>query len=206
MLSVDPDGRRAEPPPPRVVSLRDGTEVTIRALLATDREALAEGYAQLSEESKRRRFFSPPKRLSQSLLDYLTDLDYDTRLAIGAHLRGDPEERGLGVARWVRLRDDPTKADAAVTVVDEWQGRGLGTALLLALIECATERGITAFVADVLWENDAVLDALRRLGARVSASEPGLARVEFDLPSSEDERRGSAVPRMLVEAATAAGS
>lgn len=203
----DPDqaaeGPPVEPPPPRTGVLRDGTPLTIRPLLPSDREELALGYLELSEESKRRRFFSPPKRLSESLLDYLTQLDYDQRFAWVAHLRDDPEQRGLGVARWVRSRDDPTKADAAVTVADEWQGRGLGTQLLMALIDAATKRGITTFVADILWENDVLLDSLRQLGARVAPSEPGMARVEFDLPRSDTELAGSAVHRMLIEAAAA---
>ncbi len=184
--------------------LRDGTPLVIRPLRPTDREALALGYAELSDESRRRRFFSAPKRLSASLLDYLTDLDFDQRFAWVAHLRDDPDQRGLGVARWVRLREDPTRAEAAVTVADDWQGRGLGTQLLLALIDAASERGITTFVADVLWENKTLLEPLRQLGARVAASEPGMARVEFDLPRSETELAASAVHRMLVEAAVAA--
>lgn len=154
----------------------------IRPLLPSDREELARGYRELSEESRRRRFFSPPPRLSEALLDYLTDLDFDRRFALAADLDDEPERPGVGVARWVRKRDDPTRAEAAVTVADSWQGRGIGTALLLALVEAAVERGITTFVADVLWENRALLETLRELGARVGPAEPGVARVEFDLP------------------------
>lgn len=172
--------------------------------MPSDRDELAQGYDQLSEGSRRRRFFSPPTRLSAALLDYLTDLDFDQRFALVAQIADDAEMRGLGVARWVRDRTDPSKAEAAVTVADAWQGRGIGTQLLLALVEAAVERGITAFVADVLWENTALLDTLRALGAHVRPSEPGVARVEFDLPEAGVELTGTAIHRMLVASAEAA--
>lgn len=181
----------------RSVKLKDGTPVILRLLLPTDRDELARSYDQLSQESRRLRFFSPPARLSQSHLDYLTELDYNQRFALVAYAQDDQRMAGLGVARWVRDRDDPTRAEAAVTVVDDWQGRGLGTQLVLALIDEARSKGITTFVADVLWENDAVLEPLRRLGARVQAEGPGVARVELDLPATDDEFTNSAIRHVL---------
>jgi protein lysine acetyltransferase len=193
-------------PPTVEVTTRDGTPLVIRPLVPSDREELARGYLELSDESRRRRFFSPPARLSDALLDYLTELDFDRRFALVAHLRDDPDQRGLGVARWVRSRDDPTRAEAAVTVADRWQGRGIGTELLLALVEAATGRGITTFVADVLWDNRILLDTLRQLGARVDPAEPGVARVEFDLPEPGTALDGTALHRMLVASAEAASA
>ena len=200
------EARLARLPPPRQVSARDGTPLVIRPLLATDREQLARGYDALSEESRRRRFFSPPARLSGALLDYLTELDFDRHVALVAELPDQPDEPGLGVARWIRDRDDPTRAEAAVTVADRWQGRGIGTQLLIALVEAAAERGITTFVATVLWENTALLDTLGQLGARVWAAEPGVATVEFDLPASSDELAGTALHWLMVASATATSS
>lgn len=189
----------AEPEVPRSIVLRDETEVTLRCLDPSDRNRLAEAYEVLSEESRRRRFFSPPRHLSSRFLDYLTDLDNDERFAWVAFEPHNPDV-GLGIARWVRDHDDPTRAEPAVAVVDSWHGRGLGTALLLALIDVARAKGITTFVAEVLWENDVILDPLKALGARVSPAEPGVALVEFDLPGQLD---GSALYRLLTEAAAA---
>lgn len=185
---------------PKTVTLRDGSEVVLRCLVPADREPLAAAYEVLSEESRRRRFFSPPKHLSPGLLDYLTNLDDDERFAVVAFQPTSPET-GLGLARWVRNHDDPSRAEPAVAVIDSWQHRGLGTALLAALVDAASSKGITTFVADVLWENDAILDPLRSLGARVSAAEPGVASIEFDLP----ERDGStALHHLLARAAAEA--
>ena len=191
------DAGPGDRPAPREVTIRDGTSLVIRPLLSGDRDELARAYEALSEESRRRRFFSPPSRLSESLLDFLTDLDFDRRFALVAQLRDHPEQPGLGVARWVRDRHDPTRAEAAVTVVDRWQGRGVGTQLLLALVDAAGERGITTFTADVLWDNRTLLDTLRQVGARIEPAEPGIARVEFDLPARGAELAGTALHRLL---------
>ncbi|GIW41628.1 MAG: hypothetical protein KatS3mg076_2205 [Candidatus Binatia bacterium] len=145
--------------------LADGTPVRFRLLVPEDREALRAGFERLSPESRYRRFFSPMPRLSEKFLDYLTRTDNENHLAVVAERldeNGNPCE-GLGVARFVRSRDDPTVAEAAVAVVDEFQGRGVGTLLLWLLTCAALERGITKFRGYVLADNEgtrAFLDAL----------------------------------------------
>ena len=177
----------------RVVQLDDGTRILIRPLVAGDRSELAHEYDRLSAFSRRRRFFSPPKRLSASMLEYLTNLDGSDRFALIAYSLDSPTPRGIGVARWVRDSTNPTVADAAVTVADHWQRRGVGTELLKAMIDEAAARGIEVFAADVLWENEPILAPARALGARIRPSEPGVARIEFDLPPSSRDVPGTAV-------------
>ena len=99
--------------------------------------------------------------LSPSQLDYLTDVDHHDHEALVAF---DPASGdGVGVARFVRL-EDGTSAEAAVTVIDEWQGRGLGVALCNLLAERAREEGITSFNALLLATNDQMHDVLASLG------------------------------------------
>jgi len=69
----------------------------------------------------------------------------------------------VGIARFIRLKDDPAVAEAAVTVVDHMQRRGLGKLLVSALAQAARERGITRFRAEVLRTNEAMLALLREL-------------------------------------------
>ncbi len=187
--------------------LTDGTEITIRPLAPSDRTALAEGYAALSPDSRRRRFFSPPNRMSEAHLDRLMDVDGDRSFALGAECTtgedGTTPGPGIGVARWIRDRSNRHRAEAAITVADAWQGKGVGTALLTALIDHARAAGIDTFTADVLWENTTVLEPLRFLGARIAATEPGVATVELDLPDAADELAGSVVQRFLAVAARA---
>jgi GNAT superfamily N-acetyltransferase len=179
-----------------VDTLRDGTSVLVRPLLYSDRTELSERYEQLSPESRRLRFFGAPDHLSPAQLEYLTNVDHVDHAALGAWLltEGTP---GAGVARYIRLRDEPTVAEAAVTVVDELHGRGLGTILLRRLADWAAERGIRSFVTYALWDNVPVLEGLRQAGARISPAEPGVARLEVDLPGPDDEPTDTALHRAL---------
>jgi GNAT superfamily N-acetyltransferase len=186
-----------------ILVLRDGTRIKIRPLEPSDREALARGFARLSPASRRLRFFTTIEALSASQLDYLTNVDHENHDAVAAVLvdeRGE-EGEGVGVGRWIRLSDEPTKAEIAVTVLDEYQGRGVGTLLLGKLAERAMERGVETLFARVLWTNVGWLDSLRSVGARIEPDEPGVARIEFDLALPEPPPT-SVVRRVLREVAT----
>src|SRR5579871_764791 len=135
-----------------VHTLTDGTRVRLRMLRPEDRERLRAGFERLSPQSRYRRFLSPTPRLTERMLTYLTHAYGRDHVAIGAE-RVEPDGRGgegLGVARFIRLADAPDTAEAAVAVVDDVQGRGLGRLLLATLVEAACERGIRKFRAHVL--------------------------------------------------------
>jgi GNAT superfamily N-acetyltransferase len=114
------------------------------------------------------------------MLGFLTEVDHrdhEALLALDA-VRGEL----VGVARFVRLESDPTSAEVAVTVVDDWQGQGLGTALLDALAERAREEGVTRFTGVALAQNRDVLGLLGKLGAvRVVGRGPGTVELAVDL-------------------------
>jgi len=164
------------------VVLRDGSVVLIRQVQSGDAPLLAEGFARLSLESRQLRFLTGKKTLSPAELRYLTELDHHDHEALGA-LR--PEDgRGLGIARYIRNAEDPEGAEVAVTVVDEWQGRGLGTELLNRLADRARQEGVRHFTALVDVHNEAVLGLLRDSHAdvRVTEREPGTVEYEIPLP------------------------
>lgn len=163
----------------------------VRPLVAGDRAELVARYGQLSSQSRRLRFVSAPTHLSERLLDHLLDVDYVDRHALVATLVDEPGTPSVGIARYFRSKADPTMADAAVTVVDEHQGRGIGTLLLTSLVAAAMTNGIEVFTADILWDNHELLDALRAVGARVVPGEPGLAAVRVDLPAEPGRLRDS---------------
>jgi nucleotide-binding universal stress UspA family protein/RimJ/RimL family protein N-acetyltransferase len=149
-----------EPSPQTAVELADGSPVHIRPIRPEDREALAAGFERLSAESRYRRFFAPVARLRERELDYLTIVDHHDHEALVAFDRATGE--GIGVARFVRT--EPTVAEPAIVVADDWQGRGLANHLLDALVDRAREEGIDQFVAPVLADNAAAIRILERLG------------------------------------------
>jgi GNAT superfamily N-acetyltransferase len=164
-------------------TLRDGTRVLIRPIRPDDKDRLVAGLERLSPESRYRRFLRPVKELTDRELRYLTEIDYTNHYAIGALALDEPEGPGLGIARYVRDPVDPDVAEAAVAVVDDFQGKGLGSLLLSHLIEAARRNRISVFRAWVLAENRTVIDGLRALGAELDL-QGGLLRIDFDLPEA----------------------
>jgi GNAT superfamily N-acetyltransferase len=144
------------------VRLRDGSQVLIRPVRPDDKPLFVTGFEQLSDASRYLRFMGHKPALSVRDLEFFTELDHEDHEAIGAL---DPfTGEGLGVARYMRLADQPRCAEAAVAVIDDWQRRGLGTALLERLVESAREHGIERFRASLFTENRAMLALFRRIG------------------------------------------
>jgi RimJ/RimL family protein N-acetyltransferase len=89
------------------------------------------------------------------------NVDYHARLALVAEHVTAEGMHVRGVARW-EPDDEPGTVEIALVVEDAWQGRGLGRALLEALLDAARGRGIHRFTADVLVENERMLRLLRK--------------------------------------------
>jgi RimJ/RimL family protein N-acetyltransferase len=177
----------------QIVTLRDGTRALIRPIRAEDKEALAQGLARLSPESRYRRFLRPVTSLNERELKYLTEIDYTNHYAWVAVAVDDPGEPGLGVARYIRDPLDPEVAEAAVAVVDDYQGMGIGTMLLRVLVAAAQENGIHTFRGWVLGDNTSILRPLERIGAR-RKPDHGVLRIEVDLAEVFD---GSSIQEAL---------
>lgn len=161
-----------------LVDLPDGSEVRLRPVTPDDKALLAAAWEAFGERSRYRRFMMPKHHLSVHDLEYLTDVDHVDHEAIGAV---DPRTgAGLGVARYVRDPERPDAAEAAVAVIDEWQGRGLGGLLLRRLTDRAIANGIATFTASLLTENRSMLHLFERLG-RVHVHDVGGGTMEIDV-------------------------
>ena len=162
--------------------LADGTHVRVRMIRPEDREGLRTEFRRLSPESRYRRFFAHMSDLSDEMLRYLTEVDGVDHVAIIATVESPDlkTERGVGVARFVRTARERHVAEAAVTVVDDMQRKGVGRLLGLKLVEAALERGVTRFRGEVLTSNVDVLDALGAAGA--SLTDTGVGTVAFEVP------------------------
>jgi RimJ/RimL family protein N-acetyltransferase len=172
---------------PQVVRLRSGDVVRVRPVRPGDVSALARAYAKLSEDSRYRRFFTAMPELSERILHAAAEVDHENHEALVALPLLSREI--VGECRFVRLADRPDTADLAVTVADDWQGRGLGFALLARLSARALEAGIVYFTAEILAENRTMLAMLPKLG-NVETEASGTvvdALIEIAEPSQESQ-------------------
>jgi RimJ/RimL family protein N-acetyltransferase len=135
--------------------------VHVRPIGSRDRDAFSAWFGRLSDESRRRRFHGPKPRLSSRELTYLTEVDHVNHTALVAV---DASGQLIGEARYATARPGEPTADFAVTVADEWQGRGVGSRLAARLVEHARANGLTRLTAITLWENGAAIALLHRLG------------------------------------------
>ncbi len=163
------------------VRLRDGSRVRLRpGRGAEDRKLLLRGFERLSPESRYRRFLMPTRELSPDMVRYLTEVDHHDHEAIIA--TDEAHREGLGVARYVRDPNRPDTAEVAVTVIDDWQGRGLGTLLLETLSARARQEGIQSFTALMLATNVPMMDVLRHLDGDVRITHRDIGTVEVEMP------------------------
>jgi GNAT superfamily N-acetyltransferase len=160
----------------------DHSAVVLRPLERSDTGAVLEIFAGLGPRSRQLRFLAAKPRLTSADLRQLTAVDHHDHVAILAV--STAEDRPIGVARFVRESGDPESADVAVAVVDDWQGRGVATALLESLVERAREEGVARFVALVLSENTGALEMFSHLApdAHRRQSASGNIELVFDLP------------------------
>jgi RimJ/RimL family protein N-acetyltransferase len=171
----------------RPVVLRDGSTVLIRPVRSADAPLVADGFARLSARSRQLRFLTPKKELSPAELRHFTDVDHHHHEALGALDHADG--RGVGIARYVRDPDDPQAAEIAVTIIDDWQGRGLGTELVTQLSDRARSAGIRRFTALVAADNPAMAGLLRAVRADLVRREPGALRYEITLGPADSTAR-----------------
>jgi GNAT superfamily N-acetyltransferase len=159
--------------------LRDGTLVVISRLTPADAPLLADGFARLSEESRRLRFLTPKPSLSNAELRYLTEVDGHRHEALGAI---DPTTgRGVAVGRFIRDERDPSRAEVALTVADEWQHLGLGKLLLSRLVDRAREEGVERFTALVAEDNENMQKLIARLDAPARVTHVGDKVAEYEI-------------------------
>jgi GNAT superfamily N-acetyltransferase len=179
----------ARPAPGQVLPgeffLRDGTPAMIWPLLPTDAEMLREGFRRLSPDSRQRRFLATLSELDDPMIRLLVDsVDGIHHIALLLIvLPPEGEEGPTGVAHLVQDPADPASADIAVTVIDDWQGRGVGTALVSALMQ-RRPAAVTRLRTLVAADNRASLALLAGAG-RVSPGLPehGVLDVTVELPA-----------------------
>jgi acetyl coenzyme A synthetase (ADP forming)-like protein len=167
--------------------LRDGGSIHIRAIRPDDKQRLLAHFGRLSAQSVYFRFFRAKKRLTDNELVQFTELDFARSAALVATLGQGDEEKIIGVGRYAVVDADGRRAEVAFAVADDFQGRGVGTLLLEHLAPIARANGITEFEADVLGENNRMLEVFAQSGFRVKRSiEDGIFHLTFPTEQTEE--------------------
>ena len=164
------------------VALRDGSRVRVRQSHRSDKQLLRRGFERLGPESRYKRFLAPVPQLSEAMVGYLSEVDHHDHEAIIA-LEEETGE-GIGVVRYFRSSERRDAAEFAVTVIDDWQRRGVGTLLLEVMSARAREEGITTFTALMLASNHEMMDVLKSLGpVRIVDRDAGTVEIEMPIPA-----------------------
>ena len=155
-------------------TLKDGTEVTIRAIRADDGPRILDAFKVLDRESIYRRFFSPKKELSDAELTQLTEVDFSQVSALVVTTQRDGVEILLGGGRYaVEAGDRPQSAELAFLTGGAYRRQGIASLLLRHLTLLARETGLSRFEADVLGENQSMLNVFRRSGLPMTQRREG---------------------------------
>lgn len=178
----------------RNLTLRDGTRVVIRPIRPEDRQIEQEFVQNLSDEARYFRFLNAIRELSERMLTQFTRIDYFNEMALIAVIQEGGREIEIGVARYI-VDPDGRSCEFAIVIADAWQGRGIGSRLMMHLMEAAQNRGLETMEGLVLASNHKMLSLMAALGFRIEAAagEPTLRRVVRQLCAQP----AAVVPRVL---------
>jgi len=163
-----------------VERLRDGRTIEIRALRPDDRDDMLAAVERTSVQSRRRRFFVPKRGFSDKEITFFMNIDFANHVALVAHIDEDGHPVIAGGGRYIVTQ--PGKAELAFVVIDAYQGKGIGTALMRHLLVIARNSGLKELTAEVLPENAAMLKVFSGFGFRSGAgSDPQVRHLSLQL-------------------------
>ncbi|MGB3449218.1 MAG: bifunctional acetate--CoA ligase family protein/GNAT family N-acetyltransferase [Giesbergeria sp.] len=157
--------------------LRGGGEYTVRPIRPDDAQMLQTLVQNLSPESRYFRFISSMAQLPPMMLARFTLIDYDREMALVAifkerKARPDGEivetERIVGVSRYI-TNPDHSSCEFALVVADDFSGKGLGSRLMLSIMDVARDKGLAEIEGLVLANNPEMLKLMRNLGFSIKA-------------------------------------
>lgn len=147
-------------------SLNDGTAMTFRPIKPTDEHALRDMCYSLSEKSIAFRFFQPVKAFPHKFIQDFTNIDYSRDMAIAALIKDTGGESIIGVSHYF-LNTSTNRAEVSFLVRDDWQAKGIGTDLMEIISDIAIKRGVAGFDANVLVNNQNMLQIFYNSGYKV---------------------------------------
>lgn len=162
--------------------------VALRRINPGDLGGLQAFFDRLTQESVHRRFLSPLRRVPETLIRRMTDVDRDTHFAVAATIAGEAGEQIVAEARFASTEASPRTCEFALTISDDWQGLGMGRRLLRELEGHARAAGMEMMEGECLAQNLPMQELARRCGYRVRRhpEERGLVRLEKRLTGEEN--------------------
>jgi len=171
-LTSDPYGHMAVYPYPSHLSSRyqlsDGRDMVIRPIRPEDAEIESTFVRNLSPESKYFRFMQSLQELTEEMLVRFTQIDYDREMAFIATTEFNGNEAEIAVGRYV-TNPDGNSCEFAIVVGDEWRRMGIGTRIMMALMQVAKSRGLKTMEGEILTENTKMISLARKLGFTIRA-------------------------------------
>ncbi|MFQ5428954.1 MAG: GNAT family N-acetyltransferase [Phycisphaerae bacterium] len=171
----------------RWIELKDGSRAFMRPLRLTDESLLRDMFYKLSDESVHSRFFRMIKSMPHEKLQAFLRVDYDADMALVVLTDVDAHAEMMGIAHYSKDARE-NFADAAFLVRDDFQGRGIGAALMNALVDTAISHGLRGFTADVLMDNHGMLRIFHKCGYPVE-SEMDQGTYRLRIPFTKKKRR-----------------
>jgi len=163
-----------------VEATRDGRRLEIRALKPQDQEGLAAAVDRSSPQSLYRRFFGAKRSFSDKEVKFFMNVDFVNHVALVAVVEEHCHATIVAGGRYIVER--PGTAEIAFAVIDDYQGQGIGAALLRNLIILARDAGLNEFVAEVLPENTPMLKVFEKSALKMSTKrEAGTVHVALQL-------------------------
>jgi GNAT superfamily N-acetyltransferase len=145
-----------------VEQLRDGRQIEVRALKSTDEGDMLAAVGRTSRQSLYRRFFGAKRHFSESEKSFFLNVDFVNHVALVAVANEGGPRFIVGGGRYIVVR--PGTAELAFAVIDEYQGLGIGAALMRHLTLLAPDAGIKELIAEVLPENIPMLKVFQNSG------------------------------------------
>ena len=148
--------------------MKGGGLYTIRPIHPDDAEMLQAFVRGMSEESRYFRFVSTMPELPARMLARYTLIDYDREMALVAVLKEPGGDRLIGVSRYI-TNPDQTSCEFSLAVADDFKGQGLGSRLMLSIIEIARNKGLAEIDGLILANNSNMLRLMKSLGFTIAA-------------------------------------
>ncbi len=167
------------------MTLSSHSAAVIRRVHLPDAQAMHEFILRLSRSSRSSRFHGAVNDVSAAFLRGLVSADGERHAAWVACVWGPDGEEIVGEAVWYIAPAEERAAEFAISVRDDWQGRGVADSLMQMVVGSAQKAGLRQIHGDVLQSNARMLAFLQRYGMEPVYSEeppePGVVRMGCSL-------------------------